>query len=131
MIENSATSATSKEEKREKMWRFTRYFLLFFLLFTLSFGIGWLSAIEAGKTPVSIEYDFGVLPEGMRGESVDFTEEISFEKGVVVGSINGTVYHLPWCPGAQQMNEENKVWFESRKEAEEAGYTPARNCKGL
>jgi hypothetical protein len=48
-----------------------------------------------------------------------------------VASKNGTKYHLPWCAGAQQIKEENKIWFDSKDEAERAGYTPASNCKGI
>lgn len=48
-----------------------------------------------------------------------------------VASKNGTKYHLLWCPGAKQIKEENKVYFESKDEAERAGYTPAANCKGI
>ena len=51
--------------------------------------------------------------------------------GAVVGSRSGSTYHLPWCSGAQRIKEENKVWFASREAAEEAGYHPAKNCKGL
>ncbi len=123
--------STSKIDSSLDLRKFSRHFTLFFLTATLAFGLGWLASIESKKTPVTIEYDFSALPESMRGESISFTEEIGAEKGVVVGSKNGSVYHLPWCPGAQQMNEENKIWFESRKEAEEAGYRPAQNCKGL
>lgn len=50
---------------------------------------------------------------------------------VVVGSKNGTKYHLPWCSGAKRINEENKVTFASKAEAEKAGYTAAANCPGL
>lgn len=49
----------------------------------------------------------------------------------VVASKKGTKYHLPWCAGAQQMNEENKIIFESKADAEVAGYEPAQNCPGL
>jgi hypothetical protein len=48
-----------------------------------------------------------------------------------VGSRNGTKYHLPWCAGAKQIKEENKVFFSSKEEAEKSGYTPASNCKGI
>ena len=48
-----------------------------------------------------------------------------------VASKNGTVYHFPWCPGAQQIKEENKIYFNSREEAEKEGYRPAKNCPGL
>jgi hypothetical protein len=48
-----------------------------------------------------------------------------------VASKTGSKYHLPWCPGASQIKEENKIYFASKDEAERAGYTPAANCKGI
>lgn len=124
-------SATSNIKKVKRAGVFLKHLFLFLLIAFLSFGLGWLSKIESQKTPVTVEYSFEALPESMRGSSVNFTEEISKEIGVVLGSINGSVYHLPWCPGAKQINEENKVWFETREEAEQLGYSPAKNCKGL
>lgn len=59
------------------------------------------------------------------------SEEIVLTKTEYVGSKNGTKYHLPWCAGAKQIKEENKVWFSSKTEAEKAGYSPASNCKGI
>ena len=50
---------------------------------------------------------------------------------IVVVSKNGSKYHLLWCPGAKQMKEENKIFFETSEEAQSAGYEPAANCKGL
>jgi methylphosphotriester-DNA--protein-cysteine methyltransferase len=52
-------------------------------------------------------------------------------KGTYVASKSGSAYHFPWCSGAQRIKEENKVWFETKEEAELAGYRPASNCKGL
>jgi hypothetical protein len=49
----------------------------------------------------------------------------------LVGSKNGTKYHLVTYPGAKQIKEENKVYFDSIESARAAGYTPAANCKGL
>lgn len=51
--------------------------------------------------------------------------------GGYVASKNGTKYHLPWCPGAKQIKEENKLFFATKDEAEKSGYTPAANCKGI
>lgn len=48
-----------------------------------------------------------------------------------VGSKNSDVYHLPDCPGAKRINEENKKCFSSKNEAEKAGYRPAKNCPGI
>ncbi len=55
----------------------------------------------------------------------------SQESGAYVGSRNGTKYHLPWCSGAKRIKDENKIWFETKEEAERAGYTPAANCEGI
>lgn len=49
--------------------------------------------------------------------------------GSVVGSKNGSKYHLPRCSGANAIKEENKIWFASEAAAEAAGYTRAGNCK--
>ena len=51
--------------------------------------------------------------------------------GLVVGSRSGSVYHFPWCPGAETMKESNKVWFKDEEAARKAGYSPAKNCPGL
>lgn len=50
---------------------------------------------------------------------------------VVVASKSGSKYHYPWCGGAKQIKEENKIFFNSPQEARNAGYTPAANCKDL
>ena len=39
--------------------------------------------------------------------------------------------YYPWCAGAKQISEKNKITFASTEEARAKGYTPAANCKGL
>lgn len=53
------------------------------------------------------------------------------KSGMYVGSKNGRVYHLPSCPGAKRIKDENKVWFKDKKDAADHGYKPAANCKGI
>jgi hypothetical protein len=90
------------------------YFSIVLILIAVaSFGLGRLSKIEENKVPIELEAS-AVLTEGE-----------------LVGSKNGSVYHLPWCSGAQRIKEENKVWFNSKEEAEKAGYRAATNCKGI
>lgn len=57
--------------------------------------------------------------------------ESIIKTGLYVASKNSTKYHLPSCSGAKRIKEENKVWFNSKEEAERAGYEPAKNCKGI
>lgn len=72
------------------------------------------TAQKSTKSDVKENVPMGVVPEGG-----------------YVASKNGTKYHLPWCGGAKQIKEENKVFFKTKEEAEAAGYTPASNCKGI
>ena len=107
--------------------------LVLVLLGATSFGLGRLSATNATTVPITL----------CTSESAPSTQEAtantanastiipSQETSKYVGSKNGTVYHLPWCGGATRIREENKVWFATKEEAEQAGYRPATNCKGL
>ncbi len=105
-----------------------------------AFSLGRLSAQgEAAPAPVVL---YGAAAEratstpsttqGVATESVrQVGDNSQSAPAQYVGSRNGTAYHLPWCPGAAKIKEENKVWFASKAEAEAAGYKPAGNCKGI
>lgn len=88
-----------------------------------AFGLGRLSALGEAKEPVRIE-------QAASAAAALAVDDIAVG-GRLVGSKNGSVYHFPWCPGAQRIAEENKIWFDSKEDAEKAGYRPAENCKGL
>lgn len=101
-----------------------------------SFGLGRLSFTETEQLHVEIANVFPEASVVIATENA--TEEGSVppsntvaEQGLFVGSKNSNKYHYPWCPGAVQMKEENKVWFASVEEAKSRGYVPAGNCKGL
>lgn len=51
--------------------------------------------------------------------------------GKYVASRNGAKYYLPSCGTANRINEENKIYFNTKEEAEAAGFTPSATCKGL
>ncbi len=103
-----------------------------FIFGTLAFGLGRLSKIEGGKIPVKIEIPNSLnSSKGVIGEGAISLEEFPPSVGLLVASRNGSKYHFPWCPGALQISEANKIWFQSEEQAEKAGYEPAANCKGL
>jgi len=87
------------------------------------FGLGRLSVIEARKTPIVIteETDF----------NTESKEAISASDSYFVASKNGTKYYFSWCEGVKRINEENIVKFNTREEAESAGFEKATNCPGL
>lgn len=103
-----------------------------------SFGLGRLSKIEAGKSPIRIERGqqsevstpSNILSRTSQGASLPGAIMES-GAGRLVGSKVGNKYHYPWCSGALRIADQNRRYFSSKEEAEKAGYTPAANCKGL
>ena len=99
--------------------------LLLVVVAIASFGLGRMSVEEATEIkPVTQIKESAAIILSNEVPEVDIAE-------TYVASVNGTKYHLPWCSGAQRMNEENKIFFESKAAAEAAGYLPAKNCKGI
>lgn len=109
---------------------------LIVLLATLSFGLGRMTIYQESRVPVRI-----IPPQGKNIETSIPSLEAGEVKGVstegvsltgeVVASKSGSKYHFPWCAGAKQISEKNKITFTSVEEARKAGYAPASNCKGL
>jgi hypothetical protein len=110
--------------------------LIIVLVASASFGLGRLSVAEGEHEPVRIEY-----AQEQAGTVINATKAASDQKGntaivetqsgAVVASKNSDKYHYPWCAGAAKISEANKIFFNSKEEAEAAGYKPASNCPGL
>lgn len=100
--------------------------ILILLLSFFSFQLGRVS--KTTSQPIKIEKaaiqeiftEIQNLNSESRGE-----QKIDFR---VVASKNGSRYHFLWCPGAKQIKEENKIYFNSEEEAISAGYSLAANC---
>ncbi len=115
----------------------TEYLLagLIIVVALTSFYLGRLSITEntqeiQQKAQISeIQQKEGTQPSvpPVKNEEVQVTSDTAG----YVASKSGTKYHLPWCGGAKQIKEENKIWFATKEEAEKAGYLPASNCKGI
>lgn len=46
-----------------------------------------------------------------------------------VGSMNSDKFHRPSCKWAQNIKDENAIWFSSKEEAVQKGYTACKTCK--
>lgn len=109
-----------------------------FFIGMASFGLGRLSAIWPAKEPIKIDEPAGNYETGKTAPANNLikrndssTQTISSSQGNFIASRNGSAYHLPSCPGALKIKTENKIWFQTREDAERAGYKPAGNCPGL
>jgi endonuclease YncB( thermonuclease family) len=48
--------------------------------------------------------------------------------GAIIGNKRSKIYHEPTCPEYEKVSSQNRVTFQSREEAEHAGYRRARTC---
>jgi hypothetical protein len=128
------------------------------LISLISFGGGWLIGTNSNSSSTTANENIkieNISPENLEASVVEETPQNTAEETKtntetqnsntnitntnqstttekqIVASKNGSVYHYIWCPGAKQIKEENKIYFNSKEEAEAAGYRPAKNCPGL
>ncbi|MFY9457369.1 MAG: hypothetical protein WAP23_00330 [Candidatus Spechtbacterales bacterium] len=111
------------------------------LISLISFAAGRLTAPGIEKQPISIEHLAPALTAGRPASANSVFQNITNTDalqglqgrttGAYVASKNSTKYHLPGCTGVKRIAEHNKIWFNSKEEAESLGYQPASNCPGL
>ncbi len=111
------------------------------LVSIISFGLGRISVLLSQKEPIQIIQNSELQMTNNRNEVSTSTpkRETTYSSfniqnsalGKYVASKNGSYYHFPWCSGAQKIKDENKVWFQTKEEAESRGFKPASNCPGL
>lgn len=112
--------------------------LVLILSATLAFGLGVLAGKDMGKG----EGKDGFWIEESPLKSVEngggpaavveaAPTALVSTSGIYMASKNGTKYYLPSCGGSKRIKPENRVWFQTKAEAEAAGYGPAANCPGL
>lgn len=49
--------------------------------------------------------------------------------GTYVGSVDSDKYHIPGCRFAKEILPENEIWFDTKEEAQAAGYQPCGVCQ--
>jgi endonuclease YncB( thermonuclease family) len=60
-------------------------------------------------------------PEGPQGTGAS--------QAVIIGNRRGKIYYWPGCPEYDKVSRRNRVRFQDREAAEQAGYRPAENCQ--
>ena len=109
----------------------------FFLAAVMSFGLGRLSILAESqrKEPINIQrrvfQDSDIPGKQIAAKNIETDLKNDMAALLYVGSKNSNKYHLPDCPGALRIKEENKIWFSSKAEAENLGYIQADNCAGF
>jgi hypothetical protein len=126
------------------------YSLVMLLVAIISFGLGRQSVVVAVPTSATLapleasRLPSGLVPEVTLGTTSAAAPVMPLApvgqaagaaavttNTMVIASKSGTKYHYPWCPGAKQIKEANRISFATSREARANGYTPAANCPGL
>lgn len=104
----------------------------------IGFNIGRINALK--QTPIKIEQGANIYKAiSNEGAERRLTTNNSIPTSItspnpqildprVVASKNSTKYHHVWCPGAKQIKDANKIWFNNEQEAIKAGYSLTGNC---
>lgn len=111
------------------------------LLAGASFGAGRLSVLEKSEPvviedPVEQSEKAGVTEDnktntktGNKAKDNEANKVSSGQPektyGKYVASLQGNIYYAATASKAKEIGEEEKVWFDSKEEAEEQGYQPA------
>ncbi len=110
---------------------FNRAFIpIFIILVGLgAFGLYKLSIIEKNRVPVTIEMI--ELPTSTTTSVTKVPEKSSTNivLGPYVASRGGKTYYPIGCTAAQRLSEKNKIFFQSKEEAERFGYILNKSCK--
>jgi len=106
------------------------YTVLIIVISALSFGLGRWSvqdtALVSPPSQIVLTEQSATVGAAQAKESPQSPDAST---GTYVASKKGTKYHLPSCPGAKQMSDKNKVYFDSEEVAKAAGYSRAKNCE--
>ena len=93
------------------------------LVFLIGLGIGLLiNHDEPSQIIIDKNIKIG-LPE-----QTGLPASVGLPMGNFLASINGKAYYPKDCAAANRIKEENRIWFNTKEEAESQGYAPAQNC---
>ncbi len=112
---------------KEKSIKYTPYAILV-LVFLLGLGIGVLIGAPQNAATITIDKNMKIGPPAEPAGSAVKNATSILPAGNFFGSINGKAYYPKDCAAGDKIKEENKIWFESRGDAEAQGYKPAQNC---
>lgn len=117
---------------RDRLWRG----FIFALVAWSGYNMGIIAAregIKPAQEAALFQARTGIVsqtPQGVgQGSATSRKSTHTDDPRVVVSKSSKSMkYHHPWCAGATQIKEANRLWFDSATAAQQAGYTLAGNC---
>lgn len=57
------------------------------------------------------------------------TDTVDINYKGYIGNKSSKIYHMPYCGSVSEMYQKNKVYFDTKEDAENSGYNPCGSCK--
>jgi hypothetical protein len=103
--------------------------------------IGNMNALESNLSEIQIVYPGSIVTQpdttikGIKSNQtitkpIDNTVS-TIDTGKIVASKNGKRYYYPNCGGINRIKSENRIYFDTKEQAEAKGLTLASGCKAL
>lgn len=103
--------------------------ILLVLTSLICFFLGNMRSAAFSRPPITIrQIDMPMAPVSTEKEPAKAEMPAL---GKYVASKNGKKYYLPTCSGAKSILAANKIWFQTKEEAEKRGYSASATCKAL
>jgi hypothetical protein len=115
----------SLEQKSKKIKPPIQLLVSFLLFLNLGLGV-WIGLILQQKD--QLKFIFDAFEANFSFLDPDFIENFDFSDKIIV-SKSGTKYYFSHCGGVNRIKPENRVFFDSEKDAIEGGYELAKNCE--
>jgi len=106
-----------------------RGLFIYNVLFTINLFMIYSRSLQLSLVLVGLIITTGALLYSALNIEEEFetgTEEEFEEK--YIAKRGGKVYHEEWCDKVDKIKDEDKIEFKSKKEAEEAGFKPCKEC---
>lgn len=81
------------------------------------------SVVEKPDTEENVDTLNEIVDETPKKENPDVDQSENY-----VASSESTKFHVPSCGSAKNINESNRIYFDTREEAIDAGYDPCKRC---
>ncbi len=100
-----------------------------------SFGLGRLFPIDkTDKSSSKLDNENVSIVKGEIGKSIEAENTLTNfdtnqKEKMYVASKNGKLYYSKGCSGTKRIKLENQVWFASKSEAEDSGFSLSTSCK--
>lgn len=107
------------------------YLISFLLIGIISYRIGSNQKLNNLEANISIIYpnESAIIKETSESkDNNDVISNISSSKSIIA-SKSGKVYYTADCSGSNRIKDENKVYFQTKEEAQSVGLTLSKTCK--